>query len=133
MVAQRRQNFCRVLCTRFRERIDADGEAFHNVDTIESFSRSLTTNRASPVTFVTIRGAAFACAVFVGAAVAYANHCPMDIAKIDGIVATRENLTLAQLTEVKRLRDQGEEFHRAGRHQESIDTLAKALKILGAK
>jgi hypothetical protein len=31
---------------------------------------------------------------------------------------------------VKKLRADGEVLHKAGKHQESIDTLAKAMKIL---
>jgi hypothetical protein len=35
------------------------------------------------------------------------------------------------MTEVKSLRAKGEELHKAGKHGESVDTLAKAMKILG--
>lgn len=34
------------------------------------------------------------------------------------------------LSEVKRLRAEGETLHKEGQHQESIDTLAKAMRIL---
>ena len=40
-------------------------------------------------------------------------------------------LSAAQMTEVKKLRADGEASHKAGKHQESVDTLAKAMKILG--
>jgi len=33
--------------------------------------------------------------------------------------------------EVKKYRAEGEALHKAGKHQESLDTLAKAEKILG--
>jgi hypothetical protein len=33
--------------------------------------------------------------------------------------------------DVKKFRADGEALHKAGKHQESIDTLAKAMKILG--
>jgi hypothetical protein len=31
---------------------------------------------------------------------------------------------------VKKYREEGEALHKAGKHQESVDTLAKAMKIL---
>ena len=34
------------------------------------------------------------------------------------------------MAEVKKLRAEVESLHKAGKHQESIDTLAKAMKIL---
>ena len=40
-------------------------------------------------------------------------------------------LTTEQLAEVQKYRAEGEALHKAGKHQESVDTLAKAKKILG--
>jgi len=40
---------------------------------------------------------------------------------------------MAQLDEVKKYRAEGEVLHKAGKHQEAIDTLEKAEKILGIK
>lgn len=34
------------------------------------------------------------------------------------------------MKEVKEHRAKGEEFHKAGKHQESVDELGKAMKIL---
>jgi hypothetical protein len=34
------------------------------------------------------------------------------------------------MAEVKKLRAAGETLHKAGKHQESVDTLAKAKKLL---
>ena len=42
-------------------------------------------------------------------------------------------LTAAQTDEVKKYRAEGETLHKAGKHQESVDTLAKAMKILDVK
>ena len=53
--------------------------------------------------------------------------------KIDEALATNPKLTPAQLAEVKKYRAEGEALHNAGKHQESIDTLAKAEAILGIK
>jgi len=62
---------------------------------------------------------------------AYAFHCPMDMKKIDAALAKHPQLTAAQMAEVKKDRAEGEALHKAGKHQESVDTLAKAMKILG--
>jgi hypothetical protein len=73
--------------------------------------------------------AAFALAS--GAVMAF--HCPADMKKIDDALAKNPSLTSAQMGEVKKLRADGEGFHKAGKHQESVDTLAKAMKILGVQ
>ena len=40
-------------------------------------------------------------------------------------------ITPAQMTDVQKYRGEGEALHKAGKHQESMDTLARAKKILG--
>lgn len=62
---------------------------------------------------------------------ALAMHCPADMAKIDAALAANPQLSAEQLAEVKELRAKGEEYHKAGQHQESVDTLARAMAILG--
>jgi hypothetical protein len=62
---------------------------------------------------------------------AFAFHCPADMKKIDETLAKNPKLTAEQLAEVKKLRADGESLHKAGKHQESVDTLGKAMKILG--
>jgi len=66
-----------------------------------------------------------------GAALAF--HCPADMKKIDEALAKNPKLTAEQTAEVKKYRAQGETLHNAGKHQESVDTLAKAMKILDIK
>lgn len=61
---------------------------------------------------------------------AFAFHCPKDMKKIDDTLAAKPNITAEQMSEVKRLRAEGETLHKEGKHQESVDTLAKAMKIL---
>ena len=61
----------------------------------------------------------------------FAFHCPQDMKKIDDALAKNPKLTDAQMADVKKYRSEGEALHKAGKHQESIDTLAKAEKILG--
>jgi hypothetical protein len=69
-------------------------------------------------------------ALFMSAS-ALAFHCPADMKKIDDALATNPKITAEQMSEVKKLRAEGETLHKAGKHQESIDTLGKAMKILG--
>jgi len=70
-------------------------------------------------------------ALFSGAVLA--NHCPMDMKKIDEALAKNPKLTEAQMTEVKKQRAEGEAFHKAGKHKESEEVLAKAMKTLGVQ
>lgn len=62
---------------------------------------------------------------------ALAFHCPADMAAIDKKLADNPQLSPDQLAEVRKLRAEGEAAHKAGKHQESVDTLAKAKAILG--
>jgi hypothetical protein len=64
---------------------------------------------------------------------AMAFHCPADMKKIDDALAKNPTLSAAQMTEVKKQRAEGEALHKAGKHQESVDTLAKAMKTLGVQ
>jgi len=61
---------------------------------------------------------------------AMAFHCPADMKKIDDAMPSAK-LNPAQMDEVKKLRAEGERLHKEGKHQESVDTLAKAMKIMG--
>jgi hypothetical protein len=71
-----------------------------------------------------------AVAALLAAAPALAFHCPADMAKIDAALAKNPQLSAAQLDEVKKQRAEGEALHKAGKHQESVDTLGKAMKTL---
>lgn len=62
---------------------------------------------------------------------ALAMHCPQDMKQIDAALAKQPKLSAQQAAEVKKLRAEGERQHKAGKHQESVDTLGKAKKILG--
>lgn len=70
-------------------------------------------------------------ALLLASTSAFAFHCPMDMKKIDDALAKNPTLSSEQMAEVKKLRMEGETLHKAGKHQESVDTLAKAMKILG--
>jgi len=60
---------------------------------------------------------------------ASAFHCPADVAAIDNALP-KSNLTAPQKAEVMKLRDEGAALHEAGKHQESVNTLAKAMRII---
>jgi hypothetical protein len=69
----------------------------------------------------------------LGSSAALAFHCPADMRKIDEALAKNPKLTAAQAAEVKKARADGEALHKAGKHQESVDTLGRAMKILNIK
>jgi hypothetical protein len=64
---------------------------------------------------------------------AFAFHCPADMKKIDAALAKNPKLSAQQMNDVKKYRSDGEALHKAGKHQDSVDTLAKAMKILNIK
>lgn len=70
------------------------------------------------------------CTLLLASASAFAFHCPADMKKIDAALAKNPALSAAQMSEVKKLRADGEVLHKAGKHQDSVDTLAKAMKLL---
>jgi len=75
-----------------------------------------------------------ATAVFMlASSAALAFHCPADMKKIDAALAANPKLTAAQMADVKKFRAEGEALHKSGKHQDSVDTLAKAMKILNVK
>jgi hypothetical protein len=76
---------------------------------------------------------ALAAAALFASTTALAMHCPSDMKKIDEALAKNPKLTAAQMTEVKAQRAKGEELHKAGKHQESVDELGKAMKTLNVK
>jgi len=76
---------------------------------------------------------ALATATLFAAGSAFAFHCPADMAKIDAALAKNPKLTEAQMAEVKKQRADGEALHKAGKHQESVDTLGKAMKTLNVQ
>ena len=71
-----------------------------------------------------------ATALLFASGTALAMHCPKDMKAIDEALAKNPKLTEAQMKDVKASRAKGEELHKAGKHQESVDELGKAMKIL---
>ena len=72
-------------------------------------------------------------ALALASSAAFAFHCPADMKKIDEALAKNPQLSSSQMAEVKKYRAEGETLHKAGKHQESVDTLARAMKILNIK
>ncbi len=62
--------------------------------------------------------------------VAVASSCPKEMKAIDAALPSAK-LSAAQMTEVKKLRADGETFHKDGKHKDSLDALNKAKKIMG--
>ncbi len=80
-----------------------------------------------------IRMLAVAAAVVLFSAPALALRCPGDIAKIDEALAAVSDLSVDEYNEIMDLRFEGEARHKAGKHDEAVATLAKALDILKAE
>jgi len=62
---------------------------------------------------------------------AFAFHCPADMKRSTRRWRRIRSLSAQQSADVKKFRADGETLHKAGKHQESVDTLAKGMKILG--
>jgi hypothetical protein len=77
------------------------------------------------------RPLALAAALLFASSAALAFHCPKDMAEIDAALAKNPKLTDAQMKEVRDLRASGEAHHKVGEHQQAVDDLEKAKKILG--
>ena len=80
-----------------------------------------------------VRSILIAASLALASSTAFAFHCPKDMKAIDDAMAKNPKLSAAQMADVKKYRAEGETLHKAGKHQESIDTLAKAMKILAIK
>jgi hypothetical protein len=73
----------------------------------------------------------FICSLLLSAPL-LAMHCPADMAQIDEILKTDPPRDLTLLTEVRKLRAEGEALHKAGKHAESVKVLGQALDLLEA-
>ena len=62
--------------------------------------------------------------------VAFASSCPKEMKAIDAALP-KAKLSSEQMSEVKKLRAEGETHHKAGKHAESMAALNKAKGILG--
>jgi len=69
-------------------------------------------------------------ALFSSTALAFS--CPKLMKQVDAALPSAK-LSAAQMTEVRKLRADGEAFHKAGKHSDSEASLNKAKKILNIK
>lgn len=72
-----------------------------------------------------------AASLVLASGTAFASQCPKDMKAIDAALAKNPSLSAQQMADVKKYRKEGEALHKAKKHQESVDSLAKAKKILG--
>lgn len=77
-----------------------------------------------------IRSVVIATLFALSSGTAFAFSCPKEMKAIDAALPGAK-VSAAQMTEVKSLRADGEKLHKEGKHQESMDALGKAKKILG--
>ncbi|MDQ5849600.1 MAG: hypothetical protein M3544_11640 [Pseudomonadota bacterium] len=75
---------------------------------------------------------ALAAVLALASTAALAGRCPADMKEIDAALP-KAKLSTAQAADVKKLRADGEQFHKAGKHAESMAALEKAKGILGLK
>jgi hypothetical protein len=61
---------------------------------------------------------------------AFAAQCPANIRQIDAALQSNTQLSAADKAKATELRNEGEKLHAAGQHQQSMDKLAEAKKIL---
>ncbi|MCA3132534.1 MAG: hypothetical protein ACK5YW_16330 [Betaproteobacteria bacterium] len=78
-----------------------------------------------------IRPVVLAATLALASGAALGAHCPKDMKAIDEAIAAKPSLSASQMDEVMKLRAEGEALHKAGKHKESVETLDKAMKILG--
>ena len=77
-----------------------------------------------------LRSIIVAMALALASGTAFANSCPKEMKAIDAALPTSK-LSDAQKAEVTKLRAEGEQLHKDGKHSESMEALGKAKKILG--
>ena len=67
---------------------------------------------------------------------AWAHNCPALMAEIDEMLAAKPDLDEETIVDedlkksVKEMREEGEKLHNDGKHDESVETLERALELL---
>jgi hypothetical protein len=69
-------------------------------------------------------------AVALNLSLALAHNCPNDMKAIDAKMSAAK-LSDADMAKLKSLREEGEKFHKAGTHDDSMKALGEAKKMLG--
>jgi hypothetical protein len=73
---------------------------------------------------------ALSIALALAASTVLAGNCPNEWKAIDAALP-KAKLDGSKMAEVKKLRADGEQLHKAGKHAESMAALGKAKKMLG--
>ena len=71
-----------------------------------------------------------AVALAFASSTAFASGCPKEMKAIDDALPAAK-LDAAKMSEVKKLRADGEAQHKAGKHDDAMKSLGEAKKILG--
>jgi len=74
---------------------------------------------------------AFVFSLALLASSAFASNCPNEMKEIDAKLASKPALAAADMSKVQTLRADGEKFHKAGKHDDSMKALGEAKKLLG--
>ena len=74
---------------------------------------------------------AAAAALIAATGPALAHNCPNEMKAIDAKMSSKPALSKDNADKVAKLRAEGETFHKAGKHAESMKALGDAKKILG--
>ncbi len=69
--------------------------------------------------------------LFGASGLVLAHNCPNEMKAIDAKLATNPMLSADATSKVKKLRADGETYHKAGKHDESMKSLGEAKKLLG--
>ena len=77
-----------------------------------------------------VRSIIVATALALASSAAFASSCPKEMKAIDAAMPMAK-LSAAQMDEVKKLRADGEQLHKDGKHGDSMAALGKAKKMLG--
>ncbi|MGC1175966.1 hypothetical protein [Polaromonas sp.] len=72
-----------------------------------------------------------AAAALAASSLAMAHNCPNEMKAIDAKLSSNPTLSAADMSKVKALRADGEKFHKAGKHDDSMKALGDAKKLLG--
>jgi hypothetical protein len=62
---------------------------------------------------------------------AFAHNCPNEMKAIDAKLGATSGLSAENMAKVKQLRADGEKYHKAGKHDESMKSLKEAKDLLG--
>ena len=98
---------------------------------VEILAQSIQRKRWTPLEFFkeTMMKKLLITAIALSAQLAFAHNCPNEMKAIDAKMSSVK-LSDADMAKVKSLREDGEKFHKAGKHDESMKALGEAKKIL---